>query len=53
MNYKYIGIFMGAAFVAFYMVIQPAATGSLVRDMLAGIGGAAGDLANYMRSLFR
>jgi hypothetical protein len=52
-NYKKIGIFLGIAFAAYYLISQPQESAGLVRDALGGIGDAAGKLAEFVRSLVR
>jgi hypothetical protein len=52
-NYKKIGIFLGIAFVLYFLVQQPEESAGLVRDALGGVGDAAGKLAEFVRSLVR
>jgi hypothetical protein len=51
MNYKKLGIFLGAAFVLFYVISQPTDSAGLVRSALGGIGDAADKLAIFVKSL--
>lgn len=37
MNYKKVGVFLGIAYVLFFLVSQPTETAGLVRDALTGV----------------
>jgi hypothetical protein len=52
-NYKLIGIFLGTAFVLYFVASQPTESYHLVHGALAGVGDAAGKLAEYVRRLVR
>jgi len=52
-NYKKMGIFLGIAFVLYFLVQQPAESAGLVRDALGGVGDAASKLAEFVRQLVR
>ena len=52
-NYKKMGIFLGIAFVLYFLVQQPAESAGLVRDALGGVGDAASKLAEFVRQPVR
>lgn len=52
-NYKKIGVFLGIAFVLYFLVSQPTESAGLVRDALGGVGDAASKLAEFVRQLVR
>lgn len=53
MNYKKMAIFMGIAFVLYYLIAQPNESVDLVRSALGGVGQAAATLADFVRRLVR
>lgn len=53
MNYKVIGIFLGVAFVLYFLASQPTEAHDLMRDALGGVGDAAQKLAEFVRRLVR
>lgn len=53
MDYKKAGILLGVAFVAYYLIIQPAESAALIRSALGGVGDTAAKLADFVRKLVR
>jgi hypothetical protein len=48
-NYRKIGLFLGAGFVLYFMASQPAESGTLLRSAFRGVGDAASKLAAFVR----
>ena len=46
-----IGIYLGVAFAAYYVFVQPTETAALIRSALGGVGDAASGLAEFVRML--
>lgn len=53
MNYKRIGIFLGVAFVLFFLASQPTETHELLKQTIGGVGDVAQKLAEFVRRLVR
>lgn len=53
MNFRKIALFLGIAFVLYYVIEQPAQTAAWFRGALGGVGDAAGRLAEFVRQLVR
>lgn len=52
-EYKKMGIFLGCAFAAYYLIAEPNETSALVRSALTEVGDAAAALADFVRRLVR
>ena len=53
MNYKQIGLFLGVAFVLYFLASQPTESIHLVQAALGGVGDAVNKLAEFVRRLVR
>lgn len=51
MDYRKFGIFLGLAFVLFYVVADPTGAYGLMADALGGIGHAMNNLAAFTKRL--
>ena len=53
MVYKRILVFLGVAFVLYFLIFHSTESVGLVRDAFSGVNAAAGKLAALIRALFR